>query len=261
MPETKRPVEGLWDKADIIIKGVGVLLVSGAITLYSIRSERRQFEVSERNRRAQIVVETISSRERAAAEMRARMFDTLVQHYFLKKGDDATKVSILEMIGYNFQHDLNLNPLFERLDEELHQKGSPERLRLRQAAQEIVRRELNQIAGSGGALCSLDLAIGEAQVVPCAQPLTLTLRSVREDQVAVSTEVTDQTGFTVTFYTLPLVNNTMLGELKYAVLLSAARPEAGQASVRVVRLPDTYYDTDNRLRVDQMINDLTAQKF
>lgn len=189
------------------------------------------------------------------------MFDTLVQHYFLRKGDDATKVSILEMIGYNFQHDLNLSPLFERLDEELLQKGSPERLRLRQAAQEIVRSELNKIAGSGGGVCGVDLALGEPQTAPCAQPLTLTLLSVQEDRAAVSTDVTDKLGFSVTFYTMPLVNNAMLGELKYAVLLVAARPEAGRASVRVVRLPDTYYDTDNRLRVDQMINDLTAQRF
>jgi hypothetical protein len=65
----------------------------------------------------------------------------------------------------------------------------------------------------------------------------------------------------ITYFDLPLVNNRTLGELKYALVLSGVDPRAGRAVLGVVRLPTTYYSVENRLRVDQMISDLTIQEF
>ena len=60
---------------------------------------------------------------------------------------------------------------------------------------------------------------------------------------------------------VPLEDHTPLGELEYAVLLSEVDPGAGRARFQVVRLPINDYSPDNRLRMDQLITDLTVEDF
>jgi hypothetical protein len=250
-----------WYKLDLLVKGLGVVLVSGAITFYGIHSEAKNFETAEANRRAQIIIETISSREKAAADMRAKMFDTLVQNFFEDTRDDAARVAILEMIGNNFEDDINLKPLFLRLDEQLAEKGSKHRLELWQAARSIIRTEVDQIVGSGGAVCELELAVGETKQGECIAPISVTLRQVADSQVMVETGPVETGLSSVTYFDLPLMNNRLLGELRYALILDEAKPQEGRARLRLVRLPPAYYSVDNRLRVDQLISDLTLKKF
>ncbi len=248
-------------RLDLAVKGLAAVLISGAITFYGVHSERRQFEIAEKNRRAQILIDTVSSRETAAADMRARMFDTLVQHYFGNKEDDATRVAILEMIGHNFQDELNLKPLFIRLDELLKAKGSDQREALRTASQSIARSEIEKIVGAGGEVCRLELTQGETRMSKCIDPIPVTLHRVLDDRVAVKASPLDQDEKILTYFDLPMMNHRTLGELKYALVLSATDSKAGTAVLDVVRLPMTYYSVENRLRVDQMISDLTVQEF
>lgn len=250
-----------WDKLDIVVKGVGALLVSAAITFYGVHSEARQFETAERNRKAQILVQTLSGRETAAADMRAKMFATLVEHYFGRPDDEATRIVILEMIGHNFGDHLYLRPLFQRLDARLRATGSEQRPALRQAALNVVRSELRQILGSGGEVCELTLAVGQSASSPCIQPVRLTLREVDEDGALVLAEPGEPRGFRVTWFEMPLAHHNTLGELEYAVLLAETNPEARTADFQVVRLPITHYSPDNRLRMDQLIADLTVEDF
>lgn len=207
------------------------------------------------------MVETISSREMAAADMRARMFDTLVQHYFGNRQDDATKVAILEMIGHNFENDLNLKPLFMRLDAELAASGSEHRESLREAAGGIARNEIHQIIGAGGTTCELELSVGEPAMGDCIVPLQLTLSEVLEDRVIVGVEPGPPQPAVITYFDMPLVNNRTMGELRYALTLSSTDPREGKATLLAVRLPTSLYDVENQLRVDQMLSDLTLKEF
>lgn len=260
-PEDRDDEVKSWKRLDILVKGLGALLVSAAITFYGIHSEARQFETAERNRKAQILVQTLSSRETAAADMRAKMFATLVEHYFEDTADDATRVVILEMIGHNFGDHLYMRPLFRRLDERLRAKGSDQRPALRAAARNVVHTELRQILGSGGEVCPLELSVGESQTSPCIQPVRLTLRAVTEDGAVVVAEPGEPGGMEVSWFEMPLANHNTLGELEYALLLTEASPSEGRARFQVVRLPISRYSPDNRLRMDQLIADLTVEDF
>lgn len=252
---------GRRGRLDLIVKGLAAVLISGAITFYGVYSERRQFQIAEKNRRAQILVETVSTREMAAADMRARMFDTLVRHYFGNTGDDANRVTILEMIGHNFEADLNLKPLFTRLDEQLAAKRSEQREILREAARGIAQNQIDKIVGAGGEVCRLELSAGETRSSRCIEPITVTLQRVVGEGVTVKAGPMVLDEKTITYFDLPLVNNRTLGELRYSLVLLDADPEARKAVLAVVRLPTTYYSVENRLRVDQMISDLTVQEF
>jgi hypothetical protein len=249
------------DTLDTVVKGVGALLVSAAITFYGVHSDAKQVEIAERNRKAQVLVQTLSSRETATSDMRAKMFTTLVEHYFENTADDSTRVVILEMIGHNFGDHLYLRPLFQRLDARLRAKGSDQRPALRAAARNIAQSQLRQIVGSGGEVCSLELAVGETRTSPCIQPVKLTLRAVTDDRALVTAEPGDPEDFEVSWFEMPLSNHGMLGELEYTLLLSETAREAGRASFQVVRLPLNQYSPDNRLRMDQLIADLTVEDF
>jgi len=48
---------------------------------------------------------------------------------------------------------------------------------------------------------------------------------------------------------------------QYSLVLLDVEPAARTVALAVVRLPTTYYSVENRLRVDQMISDLTVQEF
>lgn len=264
MSSGQRPRETLWDKLDVVVKGVGIILVSGAVAFYGIISERRQFQIAQEDRRGQILVQTVSSREMAASEMRAQMFDTLLEHYFRDTEDELTKVEILEMIGHNFQDYLNLKPLFVALDEELARKGSSERSRLRRASRNIIRNELNKIVGAGGAVCELTLTQGQTHPIECIQPLQLTLLAVTEDHVLVRTGLGGSeppSSFEVTYYDTPLVDYSMLGEMRYSVVLQEARPESREATLQVALLPAIYFSIENRLGVDQLIGEFTRKRY
>lgn len=252
---------GKRNRMDLVVKGFAAVLISGAITFYGIHSERQQFKTAEKNRRAQILVETVSSREMAAADMRARMFDTLVRHYFGNMGDDATRVAILEMLGHNFEEDLNLKPLFMRLDEQLAAKGSEQQEALQAAARSIARSQIETIVGAGGEVCRLEISVGETRSSRCIEPITVTLHGLQENGAAVKAGPTDLDEKTITYFDLPLMNYRTLGELKYALVLSGVDLHARKAILDIVRLPITHYSVENRLRVDQMISDLTLQEF
>jgi hypothetical protein len=248
-------------KLNLVVKGLGAVLITGAVTFYGVYSERQQFEIAEKNRRAQILVQTVSTRETAASDMRARMFDTLVQHYFGNPGDDASRVAILEMLGHNFEEDLNLKPLFVRLDAELAAKGSEQRQTLRMAARSVANNELEKIVAAGGKVCQLDFSVGDTHVSKCINPIAVTLLQVQNDRVTVKTGPAPLDEKVLTYFDLPMVNNRTLGELKYALVLSSTDPQAGKAVLDIVQLPTTYYSVENRLRVDQIITDLTVQNY
>jgi len=119
----------IWDKTDVILKGVLGVAITAVIAFYGISSESKL----EKNRQLQaiqlaradagkLVVQTMNHRETSAAEMRAQMFNTLMQHYFREKEQERTQIIILELLALNFQDQIYLKPLFEDLDRQLKEK-------------------------------------------------------------------------------------------------------------------------------------------
>jgi len=122
-----------WDKLDIVAKLVTAIAVSVGIGYYAIWSENKRQAQAEENRasqakdaaqnqRIQRGIEMLTSREAVVADMRAKMFGDLIQHY-LKGGDQASKVVLLEVMALNFQDLFQLRPLFEDLDARLRERS------------------------------------------------------------------------------------------------------------------------------------------
>lgn len=114
-----------WEKFEILSKGLAAILVTGGLTWYGIQSSHQQTSLSEKNRKAQVFVETMNHREAAMSDMKSKMFDTLMRSYFRDVGffgpgkEVESRVAILETIGLNFHDVLHLKPLFTGLDAEI----------------------------------------------------------------------------------------------------------------------------------------------
>lgn len=255
MAKKVKSTKDIWDKLDVIFKAFAGILISGVIVLYGIKSTTKQTEMAESNRRAQILVQTMNHRETSASQMRAQMFKTLMEHYFKEKDDEKTQIIILELIGLNFQDHIHLKPLFKRLDTKLT-KNPSERKVLRKVAKHIKRSEIDKIVGSGGEVFELELVVNETNSMGPYNLINLTLLDVEENRIRITSKPDDREGFEVTYYDMPFMDNSRLGELTYSVLLSSVDIGNSKAKVKVVILPKHYYSSRNNLRFDAMIGDL-----
>jgi len=249
-----------WDKLEIIGKSLAGVLVGAAIAFYGIYSGDNQFQIAEDNRKAQIIVQTMGNREAASADLKAKMFSTLMAHYLKKQEDPVTQTIILELIGLNFQEHLRLKPLFEKLEQEL--EGNEKELkRLRRAAKNMARIEINNIVGNGGSSCKVELSYQQSTALgeECELPISLTLLDVNKAGIRVSTNENDKEGFNVNYYDMPLVDNSTLGDYTYSIVLSDAKhEEVKKATVKVVILPEHFYSARHGLHFDQIIGDWMA---
>lgn len=261
MAKKVNSTKDIWDKIDVIIKGFAGIMISGAIAFYGIKSTTRQTEIAESNRQAQILVQTMNHRETSASQMKTQMFKTLMEHYFKEKDDEKSEIRILdeirilELIGLNFQDHIHLKPLFTRLDTKLKENVS-ERKVLRKIAKNIKRSEIDKIVGSGGDVVKHELVFNETICMKPYDLINLTLLDVKEDRIRVASKPDDREGFEVTYYDMPFMDNSRLGELTYSVLLSSVDIGNRKAKVKVVVLPKHYYSSQNNLRFDGMIGDL-----
>lgn len=265
MPQKKSSRRDLWDKADVIIKGLGVILVSGAITFYGFYSENKrentQFRIAEDSKRTDVFMRTMASRETAEANMKANMFATLMNAYF-KKENPQSQVLFLKLIAHNFQEHLNIKPLFENLDSDLPE-SSPEKKELYKTARAIAMNEINSLVSNGGCSTELELVLNQELPAACNGPLPLKLRlvEVQKTRIRVSSRPEDKEGFEVTYFDMPFTDNSTLGELQYSVVLREAKKEHNQARVVVVVFPKYYYSSRDRLRIDRKIGDFLEESF
>ena len=259
----------IWDKLDVIVKGVAAVLISVAITGYGIYSENRrsheaeenrksQTQQAEGNRAAQAVIQALGTRETVSAEMRAKMFDTLIQHYF--KGDERNQLVVLELLAINFQDLFQLRPLFDRLD--LVFKRRPEdRKELRRIARNVVHRQIDGLVGSGGSACELTIEKDVWSPTRCGLPITVKLLDVDNERIRVSVAPVGDTSrmmgpFEVSYFDMPFTDNSTLFEATYSIVLSDTATEQKKATVQLVIFPRHYYNAQNRLRLDQLIGNV-----
>ncbi|KHE91073.1 MAG: hypothetical protein SCABRO_03189 [Candidatus Scalindua brodae] len=225
-----------------------------------------QIKLQEENRRAQIVVQTLSNRESATADLKAKMFATLIAHYLKEdkaEHDPETQLAILELIGLNFQDNLHFKPLFEMIDIKYKEKAGIN-ARLRKISQNIARKEIAKIVGSGGSKCKINLKLKEHKKLidtKCQIPLDIILLDVKEDHIKVATDEKDLEGFEVNYFDMPLVDNSTKGELTYSIILSETDVNSNTAKVKLVILPPAYYGTRNSLKTDQLISDFAEDTY
>lgn len=240
-----------WDKADIVIKGIGIAVISGAITLYGIWANNSREREAEINRKAQLFVQTMSNRETSESNLRAKMFEQLMNHYFEKKDEEA-QLLFLKLIALNFQEYLNVKPLFEHLDRKL--TSSLHRMELRKVAKDTVGHQIVELEGSGGEVWKTDWL--EKGKVTRYGPLDMKLLQVNEGSIRISTLPEDENGFEVTYFDMPYVDNSTINAMRYSVVLSGIDLKGERAKVKIVIFPENYLSPRDRPRMDCLITDL-----
>lgn len=173
-------------RLDTWTRFLGTVLVAGAITgaiqWYGIREEKETNIRTEKEQQAQMLIQLANAREAALTNLRAQMFQALLQNYF-KQANQRERIAILELIGLNFRDAVQIKPMFELLDTELNIPSSSKqeeitilRKVIRKSAQSIIKDQLDQIKQApDGAVCELDLKIGEWQETKCFPLLRLKL--------------------------------------------------------------------------------------
>ena len=179
-----------------------------------------------------------------------RMFETLLNSY-LKGGEDkqetiGKQMLLLRLIALNFQDvPINLKPLFEELERQLTRPQDKQDLK--EIAQEIARRQAYRLTINGVDLKEIRLT-KEHDVVKMTLndkdktqlenlPFTLKINELGQDTVKASLIYQDRTigPFTVSYFDMPIVENTKIGDLRVSLLL--LKRNGDSATVRLITFP------------------------
>lgn len=287
-------------RLDTWMRFVSTVLIAGALTAaiqwYGIREQNQARILAQEAQRAQTLIKLANAREAAATDLRAQMFQALLQNYF-KQVNQRERIAILELIGLNFRDAVLIKPMFELIDKELRngnelpQKETYELLDiLHGAARSIVQDQLNQIQQSiHGTVCELELKIDQWQEPQCFPLLSLKLAKIISsnqnegltntidqlippNQIEVMTNTKDylflgddkkEDGdkFNVSYYDMPMVDYTLAMDdprepWKYSVVLREVFPKEAKAKIAVAILPDDSFSMDYRYAFDEMLSKL-----
>jgi hypothetical protein len=242
-----------WDKADIVLKGLIAVLLPGAIAFYGYWTERQTAQRAQKTQTYQAAVQTLSNREAVAADLKAKMFDTLMGHYFT--GSASRKVAVLELMAMNFNEQFQLRPLFDALDSELNTPH--DKAELRRVARNLADREVSAILASGGQVCNVVLTMDKAVMSPCA-PVSITLQQMHDDRIVVGTSSPDAPVYEITYFDTPLTDHSTIGDLTYSLILKTAKEGDQSANVKMTVYPRYSYSLQSRLQLDQLMGKYLA---
>ena len=197
------------------------------------------------NKRMQMLVEISSKQKEFDVNLGVHMVETLMNRYFqMDRSSEGVqqqlqeKMVLLRLIALNLQDvPVNLKPLFEQLDSQLHDRGDQEGLR--EVAKEIARRQASRLAfpdgfDSGvipvkvGDERSFENFIFKLRVESASEELARITLHLEEGERIIGP-------FSVTYFDLPLVDNTKIGPLRVAILL--VNSNADGATLRLVAFP------------------------
>ena len=281
------------------------LLIAGGVQWYSIRSEsdaklraetnqkvqrerEQSAQVAQREREqsaqeAQVAIQLTNAREKALSDLRAQMFNALLQNYF-KQATEQERIAILELIGLNFRDAVQIKPMFELLDGQLRTgAATPEntqlRTALRRAARGVIRDQLNQIRqAKDGGVCRMTLKVGEAASPQCFPQLRIKLRKVDQLTIAVRTNSKDGVllgetdweargdDFVATYFDMPMVDYTAVlssssERWRYSVVLFKTAAEKKTAEIAVALLPISAVGPEHRYAFDELLEKYLLPKF
>jgi hypothetical protein len=133
--------ESQWKWADLFIKGLGVALITGAISFYNINTQKTQNELARQETRLESTIQFASGQKTLDVNLGMQLFDDFIGHYLQTESQNTQKeiketILMLRLIALNFQDvPINIKPLFEDLDE---------RIKTEKSLSDIDREELQE---------------------------------------------------------------------------------------------------------------------
>jgi hypothetical protein len=243
---------------DLLIKGVLGVLITAAIAFFSIISENNRQETARQSNKLNVLVEFITKQKELDITQGMRMFETLMGHYFQKDASQPgpqnpkERLVLLRLIALNFQDlPINLKPLYQQLQGQLTDNNDKDDLK--DVGREVARRQAYRLtAANGQDLGVMSLKEGESVDIPSLQ-LQLTVEKITHDYIEARLKFGDKSvgPFQVTYFDVPLVDNTKIGALRVSLILLKSNEQAKTADVRLIAF-------ENYLAMDRFdVKDLT----
>jgi hypothetical protein len=244
---------------DLFLKGFFGVVVTAAIAYYSIASQNNREEMARQSNQRTATVEFISKQKDLDITQNMRLFENLMGHYFQKDAsqpgpqDPKERLVLLRLIALNFQDiPINLKPLYQQLDGQL--ADNKDRDDLKDVGREVARRQAYRLTATNGQdLGVWPLKAGEPIEIPSLQ-LKLLADEITNDHIKVQFDFGAKTvgPIKVTYFDMPLVDNTKLGDVRMSLILLEADEKAKTAAVRVIAF-------ENYLAMDRFdVKDLTV---
>jgi hypothetical protein len=263
---------------------VGVIVTAGVqfYTWSSDRSAKARAEVAERAataraqsaQRSQVAIQLTNSRERALSDLRAQMFNSLLQNYF-KQANNRDRIAILELMALNFRDAVQIRPMLDLLESQIRATSRTAETaaliyELRHAAHIIIRDQLEQIRQTReGAVCSMKLEIGVTANPDCFPLLSVRLTQVIDaSKIAVQTNSSDGAllspvnllgSFEVSSFDMPMIDYTTVRSAnsqawRYSILLHNVAADQKSAEIWVALLPNSAVDAERRYAFDEILD-------
>lgn len=256
--------EGTWKAVDALVKLLGAGGITAAITLYGMKAQESQQRIAEQNRQVNALLEFTSKQKDLDVNLRMRMFETLLSHYFTKESAGKSpeqireKMLLLRLIALNFQDlPLTLSPLFKHLNNQLTEPS--DRQALHEIASEVARRQAFRLTFEGGFDSGPTPVKAKQEVTFPNLPFTMKIGAITSDQVEVALLVDGRMigPFRVSYFDMPITDNVKVGDLRVAVLLLSKQQDG--AELRVIAFPSDL--AEDRFDVKELSRALREQQF
>ena len=112
-----------WDKADVLFKALGSILIPLAIASLGYFGNQYLQSKEESEAKIRLYSELMSRREESESALRKDMFKSIIESFL---GPKTSSISLkenvlkLELLAYNFHESLNLKPLFIHMNEQIN---------------------------------------------------------------------------------------------------------------------------------------------
>lgn len=252
--------ENFIKMTDIIVKGLVGSAIVGLVTYYGYRNQEFQQQADRESKSFQAAIELMSKQKDLDVDLGMRMFGTLMTYYFQKdKPSDNVKsiqqqMLLLRLIALNFQDvPIHIRPLFDELNG--HLTTPEQKQKLRSIPMEVGNRQAFRLTipqGNDPTKNDFGWDSGSRRVragdtISCdGLGVKVTIDKIGPDSVEAtiaSVIISDQplVSFTVDYFSIPIVDNTKIGDYRYSLMLQKIQGE--EAVLRFIAFPK-YLATD-----------------
>jgi hypothetical protein len=238
-------------------------------------AERATAKLAQSAQRSQVAIQLANSRESALSDLRAQMFNSLLQNYF-KQANNRDRIAILQLMALNFRDAVQIRPMFDLLETDIQQKSHGDEAagliyELRHAAHIIIRDQLEQIRQTKeGAVCSIKLTLGVTENPDCFPLLAIKLARVdNASKIVVQTNSADGAllspvnllgTFEVSSFDMPMIDYTTVRSAnsqawRFSILLQEVAADQQSAQIWVALLPNSAVDAERRYAFDEILDE------
>lgn len=248
----------------ILISGLATVLLS----VYARWSDERAQERARSAEKARVAIELVNAREKASTELRAKMFESLLQNYF-RDSHELEQITILAMIALNFRDAVQIRPMLELLNYRISQNpDEKERTQLqsdlRRAARLVIKDQLEQIRMSkDGEVFYATISTSDSVRVHCGPDTSLTLAGIRDDftielQASRDNGSSTEKHFEVSYLDMPMVDYKIVRSAaaepwRYAVVLQDVSVDRQSADIAIACLPVSQVGAERRYAFDELL--------